>query len=184
MGKLVEATHVTLGGQIDALDEWAFPYLDDEHNRYATRLLTGADALLLGRATYEGLSAAYTRMADEAPPGVPTGFIDRMNEIPKLVASRSLEQLSWNATRIDVDVASFVADRKRSGMNLLKYGNGALDATLMQRRLVDEFHLFLTPVAGGRGQRLFERIEPAPHLVLRETTPFESGVVVLVYAPA
>jgi dihydrofolate reductase len=184
MGKLVEATHVTVGGQIDALDEWAFPYLDDEHNRYATRLLAEADALLLGRVTYEGLSAAYTRMADEAPPGVPTDLIDRMNEIPKLVASTTLEQLSWNATRIDGDVAGFVEDRKQSGMNLLKYGNGSLDVTLMEHALVDEFHLFLTPVAGGRGQRLFEHIEPGPHLILRETTLFESGVVVLVYAPA
>jgi dihydrofolate reductase len=184
MSKLVEATHVTLGGQIDALDEWAFPYLDDEHNRYATRLLTEADALLLGRSTYEGLSAAYTSMAEQAPPGVPTGFIDRMNEIPKFVASRTLEQLTWNATRIDGDVARVVEDLKRnSGTSLLKYGNGSLDTTLMQHGLVDEFHLFLTPVAVGRGQRLFERIEPAPHLVLRETTRFGSGVIVLVYTP-
>jgi dihydrofolate reductase len=185
MGKLVEATHVTLGGEIDALDAWAFPYLDDEHNRYATRLLAAADALLLGRSTYEGLAAAYTRMAEEAPPGVPTDFIDRMNRIPKLVASTTLEQTTWNATRIDGDVARCVEDLKRnSGTNLLKYGNGPLDATLMQHGLVDEFHLFLTPVAAGRGRRLFEHIDPAPHLVLRDVTRFGSGVIVLVYAPS
>ena len=62
MRKLIESTHVALGGEIGSLD-WAFPYLDDEHARYATELLDGADALLLGRRTYEGLSAAYPAMA-------------------------------------------------------------------------------------------------------------------------
>lgn len=184
MSKLVEATHVTLGGEIGTPDAWAQPYLDSQHARYASRLLTAADALLLGRLTYEGLSAAYTRMAEQAPPGVPTDFIGRMNQIPKFVASTTLQQTAWNATRIDGDVARFVEDLKRNtGKNLLKYGNGPLDATLMEHGLIDEFHLFLTPVAFGRGQRLFESIESAPHLSLRDVTQFDSGVVVLVYAP-
>ncbi len=184
MSKLVEATHVTLGGEIGALDAWAHPYLDDQHTRYATQLLTAAGALLLGRLTYEGLSAAYTKMAEQAPPGVPTDFIDRMNQIPKFVASTTLQQTAWNATRIDGDVARFVEDLKRNTeKNLLKYGNGPLDATLMQHGLIDEFHLFLTPVAVGRGQHLFESIESAPHLALRDVTQFDSGVIVLVYTP-
>ena len=53
MRKLIESTHVALGGEIDPLD-WAFPYLDDDHMRYATELLDSADALLLGRRTYQG----------------------------------------------------------------------------------------------------------------------------------
>jgi dihydrofolate reductase len=184
VSKLVEATHVTLGGEIGPSNAWARPYLDDQHSRYATQLLTAADALLLGRATYEGLSAAYTQMAEEAPPGVPTDFIERMNRIPKFVASNTLQQTSWNATHIEGDVATFVEDLKRSGKNLLKYGNGALDAALMEHRLVDEFHLFLTPVATGGGQHLFERIDSAPHLILQDITRFDSGVIVLVYTPA
>jgi hypothetical protein len=65
MRKLIESVHVALGGQIDPL-EWAFPYLDDEFGSYATGLLDDADALLLGRRTYEGLSASYTAM-DSSP---------------------------------------------------------------------------------------------------------------------
>jgi dihydrofolate reductase len=183
MGKLVEATHVSLGGEIDALDEWAFPYLDDQHSRYATQLLNDADALLLGRLTYEGLSVAYTKMAESAPPGVRMDLIDRMNQIPKFVASTTLQQTAWNATLIDGDVATFVEDLKRDGKNLLKYGNGPLDVTLMQHGLIDEFHLFLAPVAVGDGQRLFESIDTAPHLALRNLTRFDSDVIVLVYAP-
>jgi hypothetical protein len=69
MGKLVEAIHVSLGGEVGDTS-WALPYLDDEHSRYATQLLTAADALLLGRLSYQALSAAYTKMAEQAPPGV------------------------------------------------------------------------------------------------------------------
>jgi dihydrofolate reductase len=184
MSKLVEATHVTLGGEIGSPDAWAQSYLDDQHARYATELLAAADALLLGRLTYQGLSAAYTRMAQEAPPGVPTEFIDRMNRIPKFVASTTLHETTWNATLVDRDVATFVDDLKRkSGQNLLKYGNGPLDTTLMQHGLIDEFHLFLTPVAVGRGKHLFADIDSAPHLALVKVTQFDSGVIVLVYAP-
>ena len=72
MRKLIESTHVSLGGEIGSPQDWAFPYLDDEHARYATALLAEADALLLGRRTYEGLSAGYTAM-----PSNP--LVDRMN---------------------------------------------------------------------------------------------------------
>jgi dihydrofolate reductase len=183
VGKLVEATHVTLGGEVGSND-WAFPYLDEQHSQYAMELLSGADGLLLGRLTYEGLSAAYTSMADEAPAHVPSDFIDRMNSIPKFVASTTLREPTWNATAIDGDVASFVDDLKRNaGQNLLKYGNGQLDATLMEHGLIDEFHLFLTPVAIGKGKHLFESIDTAPHLRLLDVKRFDSGVLVLVYAP-
>ncbi|MFZ0091652.1 MAG: dihydrofolate reductase family protein [Solirubrobacteraceae bacterium] len=183
MGKLVEATHVTLGGEVGTND-WAFPYLDEQFSEYTTELLTAADALLLGRHTYDHLSVAYTRMVEQAPPGVPSDFIDRMNSIPKFVASTTLTDPTWNATAIDGDVASFVDDLKRhAGQNLLRYGNGLLDATLMEHGLIDEFHLFLTPVAIGKGKHLFESIETAPHLRLVDITRLDSGVLILVYAP-
>src|ERR1700733_8031294 len=131
MGKLVEATHVTLGGEVGSTD-WAFPYIDEQFSQYTMQLLTGADALPLGRHTYEFLSVAYIEMAEQAPAGVPADFIDRMNSIPKVVASTTLTGPTWNATAIDGDVASFVDDLKRNaGQNLLRYGNGSLDATLM-----------------------------------------------------
>jgi dihydrofolate reductase len=177
MRKLIESTHVSLGGQISPLD-WAFPYLDDEHTRYATDLVSEADALLLGRETYEGLSAAYPAM--ESSP-----FVDRMNSIPKFVASTTLTETTWNATVIPGDVAGFVADLKRQpGGTIVKYGNGPLDQVLMADGLIDEFHFLLTPVAAGSGQHLFEGIAGAPQLSLADVRRFASGVLLLVYTPA
>ena len=177
MRKLIESTHVSLGGEIGSPQDWAFPYLADEHLRYATGLLAGADVLLLGRRTYEGLSAGYTAMASNP-------FVDRMNSIPKYVASRTLTEATWNATVIPGDVADFVADLKRQpGGAIVKYGNGPLDQVLMANNLVDEFHLLLTPVATGSGQHLFEEIHDAPHLSLADVRRFANGVLVLVYTP-
>ncbi len=176
MGKLIEITHVSLGGQIDPLD-WAFPYLDDEHLAYAEKQLVAADALLLGRRTYEGLSPAYQAMAASS-------FVDRMNAIPKFVASRTLRTADWNVTVIDGDVPTFVAELKsQRDLSLVKYGNGPLDATLMDHNLIDEFHLLLTPVAVGRGEHMFEELDGVRQLHLAEVMRFRSGVVVLVYEP-
>ncbi len=87
-------------------------------------------------------------------------------------------------TVINGDVASFVADLKRqTGGDIVKYGNGPLDATLMEHGLIDEFHLLISPVAIGRGQHLFEDIDTAPALNLVDVTRFSNGVVVLVYTP-
>lgn len=175
MPKLIEVTHVTLGGEIGSPGEWARPYLDEQHVAYASALLDAADALLLGRVTYEGLSAAYTQMPADA-------FVDRMNAIPKFVATTTLPELSWNATRLDGDVATAVAELKRD-RSLLKYGNGELDVPLIEHGLIDEFHLLLTPVAIGRGTHLFEQLDSAPALELVDVTRFASGVVTLVYTP-
>ena len=171
MRKLIESAHVTLGGEIGSPQDWAFPYLDDEHMRYAADLLAGADALLLGRRTYEGLSAGYTAMASNP-------FVDRMNSIPKYVASRTLTTTAWNATVIPADVAGFVADLKRQpGGNIVKYGNGPLDQVLMENNLIDEFHLLLTPVAAGSGEHMFEEVRGAPQLSLADVRRFASGVL-------
>lgn len=191
MGKLVEATHVTLGGE-QGDNAWAMPYLDAEFTTYSSRLLNDADMLLLGRRTYEGLSAAYIAMAEKAPksPEQPSEFdrfVARMNALPKLVASTTLRDrtgLPWNATIIEGDVAERVAELKQQpGHNLLKYGDGPLSATLARQNLIDEYHLFLTPVAIGTGKHLFEDIDWAPHLKLLDLTRFPSGVVALVYGP-
>ena len=126
MRKLIELTHVTLGGEIGSPHEWVAPYLDAEHMEYSSNLLAEADVLLLGRVTYEGLSAAYTAMS-------PTAFVQRMNAIPKYVASRTLPEARWNATLIKGDVTSFVTDLKReNGGSILRYGNGALTPILME----------------------------------------------------
>lgn len=177
MRKLIESTHVSLGGEIGSPQEWAAAYLNDEHMQYANGLLFSADALLLGRRTYEGLAKGYMTMDR-------TEFVDRMNNLPKYVASTTLKDAIWNATIIQGDVGTFVADLKQQpGRNIVKYGTGRLDDTLLAQNLIDEFHFLLTPAAVGRGQHLFEDIQTQPHLTLVDMKRFTNGVVLLIYTP-
>lgn len=181
MRKLIETTHVSLGGEVGSIEDWVFPYLDEEHKAYTARQLREADGLLLGRLTYEGLSAAYPTMSGGDSEAF-TEFIGRMNSIPKYVASTTLQETTWNATVIEGDVASFVKDLKQQpGRDIIKYGNGPLDVALMEHGLIDEFHLLLTPVAVGRGQHLFEDIDTPTSLNLADVTRLKNGVVILVY---
>jgi dihydrofolate reductase len=81
------------------------------------------------------------------------------------------------------DVAEGIAALKeRPGENLLKFGTGALDRTLLRAKLVDEYHFWVFPVLGGSGERLFSGVDTT-HLKLVDQTRFESGIVVGVYAP-
>lgn len=183
MRKLIEATHVSLGGEVGVID-WAFSYLDDEHRRYSAELLAMADALLLGRKTYEGLSTAYRQMEATAA-GDFLDFVRRMNGLPKHVVTKSLVEFEWNASRLDGDVVEAIRTLKgQPGGDILKFGTGPLDALLLQHRLVDEYHFWLTPVAvPAKEQPLFQDVAGAPALTLIGATPFRSGVVALRYAP-
>ena len=175
MRKLVESTFITLDGVISSPQEWGPPYWDDEHASYASKLLFAADALLLGRLTYEGFVQAWPSRTGE--------LADRINSLPKYVASNTLTEATWNATILEGNVAEEVAKLKQGpGENILKYGTGELDRTLMEHNLVDEFHFWLFPVAVGAGQRLFDGIDLTT-LSLIDTTRFNSGIVVLTYAP-
>ncbi|MGH3302098.1 MAG: dihydrofolate reductase family protein [Streptosporangiaceae bacterium] len=113
MRRLIESTFVTLGGDIGAPQQWGPPYLfGPEQAEYSRALLFGADALLLGRKTYEGLSAGYTAIA-AAGPGPTADFVVAMNAIPKYVASTTLTQAGWNATVLGADVPGEIAALKQ-----------------------------------------------------------------------
>ena len=184
MRKLIESTFVSLGGDIGAPHEWGAPYVfGPEPDEYSRGLLFGADALLLGRKTYEGLSAAYTAMA-AGEPGPMADFVAAMNEIPKYVASTTLTSVGWNATLLGPDVAAEVAAlKKQPGKYLLKYGTGPLDRVLLRHGLVDELRIWIVPVTNGPGQRLFEDVDDVGFR-LTDTRVFPTGVVLLTYVPA
>lgn len=177
MRKLVESTFVTLDGVIENPQNWSPPYWDDEHSDYARKLLWDADALLLGRKTYEGFAQAWPPRAGA------DDYTDRINALPKHVASRTLTDTTWSATILDGDPAEAVAKLKQEpGENLLKFGTGELDRTLLEHKLVDEFHFWVFPVLAGGGQRLIDGIDTT-HLKLLDASTFESGIVVHVLAP-
>jgi dihydrofolate reductase len=188
MSNVVVATFLTLDGVMEdpGGDEgfrhggWQLPFLDPDMATGVREGLFAASALLLGRVTYEQLAAAWPSMTDEE------GFAERMNTLPKYVASTTLrEPLAWNATLLGGDLLTAVAKlRRQPGGDLLIQGSGTLVRRLMQHNLVDAYQLWVHPVVLGSGRRLFaDGVAPAS-LQLVDTKTTSTGVVALTYQPA
>ena len=156
MGRLVVTEFVSVDGVFEdpggAEDYehggWTFEYdRGPDGDKFKLDEVIEADALLLGRRTYEGFAKAWPTMTDEV------GFAEKMNSMPKYVVSSTLESADWNnSTVINGDVAEEVA--KLSG-NILVAGSAQLVQTLMDHDLVDEYRLMIYPVLLGSGKRLF-----------------------------
>jgi dihydrofolate reductase len=158
---------------------WANPYFTEEAQADALRHLRAADYFLIGRVTYERLHQAWGDIKHGA-------YLERMSEIPKLVASTSLSgPLAWNATAIGGDVATAIAELKQqSGGGIEVYGSPTLVQTLMRHDLVDEYRVAVHPVLLGHGTQLFPQGGVATTLQLAGTRTLGSGVVTLTYHPA
>jgi len=176
---------------MEAPETWTLQFGSEEQQRYKFDELAAADALLLGRATYEGFAAAWPGMMDqyEGPRRAELGeYADMMNGYPKHVASTTLQgPLEWNnSTLIGGNVAEGVSNLKRQdGKDILVFGSGELVNTLMGHDLVDEYRLMIFPVVLGSGKRLFgDGSGTTKALRLADTKTFASGVVVLTYEPA
>jgi len=180
MRKVIVEAEVSLDGVIggDSPEFWTevFKYHDADVSAYLKDLLFTPDALLMGRKTFQSFARIWpTRSGEEA---------DKINRMPKYVASRSLKApLAWNATLLDGDTAKEIAKLKEQpGRDLLQYGVGQLTQTLLRHNLVDEFRLVVFPFVFGRGPRIFETFD-VMSLTLLETKRFGSGAVALHYQP-
>ena len=180
MRKLIEAAFVSLDGVVESAEQWALPYFNVEENkRHSLSRLMECDAFLFGRLTFE-LIESTASMVKEDP------YYDRVGSLHKFVASTTLSEVSANATLIGDNPAEKIANLKRKpGKNIMKYGNGDLDKTLIPHGLIDEFHLSIMPVVVGKGRRLFEGIDTTHlNLKLTDTTRFSNGVITLSYIAA
>jgi dihydrofolate reductase len=190
VGKLVVSEFVTVDGFTDdpggseGLDRggWAFKYQrGDDGDRFKLDEAMAADALLLGRVTYEGFAASWPERTDEV------GFADKMNGMPKYVVSNTLDKAEWNnSTLIRDNVAEEASGLKqRHAGDVLVYGSATLVGTLADNDLVDEYRLMVFPVVLGGGKPLFGNGRKETSLRLVEARPVgPDGVLVVTYQPA
>jgi dihydrofolate reductase len=186
MRKLRVSTLVTLDGVIQdpggfgetAQGGWANSYFTKEAEQISHDALDESDYFLCGRVTFELMYKTWGQI--KAGP-----YLERMNNIPKLVASRTLSgPLEWNATLIKGDVADEVAKLKqKSGKDIVMYGSALLMQELMKHHLIDEYRVWVHPIVLGHGKRLFPEIGETARLRLTGTRSLDSGVVILTYVP-
>lgn len=150
---------------------------DADFDRYASDMLQSIDAILLGRRTYQ-LFADYW-------PAATGPDADRLNELPKIVFSRTLEKVEWkNSTLVKENVAEAVARLKRQpGKDLAVFGSADLASTFMRLGAIDEYRILVTPVVLGRGTPMFRDIREKIALQLVNATTWSSGTVALYYRP-
>ena len=188
MGRIVVSEFVTLDGVMEdpggaegfALGGWAFRFdRGPEGDKFKLDETLEAEALLLGRVTYEGFARAWPGRTDEA------GFADKMNGMPKFVVSSSLKNPDWNnSTVLTGDVPEELRRLKeRIAGNILVAGSRTLVQKLIQHGLVDEYRLMVFPTVLGTGKRLFNEGGTVTALELVEAKPVGSGVLTLTYRP-
>jgi dihydrofolate reductase len=181
VSKLTVTTFLTLDGVMQAPGDvgefarggWQLQFFDEGAGAIAKEGLFAADALLLGRVTYEQFAVAWPGMTDEE------GFAERMNSMPKFVASTTLAEAEWNATVIRDPAAEVPTLRQQH--DLLVMGSGRLIQALREHDLVDEYELWIHPILLGAGKRLFEESAEPTTLALTGTKTTDKGVTVLSY---
>ena len=190
MRKLVVTTFMTLDGVMQAPggpDEdrdggfehggWSVGYWDEMMGDLAEEIHLEAGAVLFGRRTYEILAGYWPTVGDD------DRMAAKLNEVPKHVASRSLETLEWrNSTLLEGDVPDAVARLKaEDGAPLLVIGSSGLIQTLLERDLVDTFKVWTFPVVVGEGKRLFGGGAIPVGLRLADIRTSTTGVTVATY---
>jgi dihydrofolate reductase len=178
MRKVVAVELVSLDGVMESPEEWSFSYSNDEMEEANAAGMAASDAMLLGRATYEGLAAFWPNQ----PAGTP--MVDYINSVRKHVVSTTLEEpLEWNnSILIKGDVAEGISKLKRQpGKDITIIGSAVLVRSLLKDGLLDELKLLVHPVVLGKGKRLFEDGESGRALELVDSKTFGTGVLYLTY---
>jgi len=187
MGRIVVTEFVSLDGVMEdpggsedfEHGGWSFEISrGEEGDKFKLDEALEADALLLGRVTYEGFAEAWPTRDGE--------FADKFNNMPKYVVSSTLEDPEWNnSTVLKGDVAEQVSKlRETQDGDIVVHGSAQLVQTLVENDLVDEVRLMVFPVVLGKGKRVFGETSEKKTLRLTDSKTVGDGVAILIYEPA
>ena len=187
MGRIVVTEFVSLDGVMEGpggdndfvRGAWTFEIeRGNEGDKFKLDEVFDAEALLLGRVTYEGFAAAWPSRGGE--------FADKFNSMPKYVVSSTLEDPEWNnSTVLSGDVEEEVSKlRQDFDGDIYVHGSAQLVQTLVEKNLVDELRLMVYPVVLGTGKRLFGDTTDKKSLRLTDSKTVGDGLTILVFEPA
>lgn len=182
MRKLIAAINMTLDGFCDHTAVIA----DDELHQHYNDLLKNAGALIYGRITYQLMESYWPTIVKNPTGNKPTDeFAVLIDNIPKIVFSRTLKNVDWKNTKLKKEVIKeeILELKQQAGKNIF-VGSPSLIITLMQLDLIDEYQLCVHPVIAGQGLPLFKNINDRKILKLIKTKALNAGQITLYYEPA
>jgi len=177
MGKLTVTCFITLDNVVQDPHLWSFDFQSEDTGAYNWAALRDADAMLLGRVTYDGFAAAWPERSGD-------DFSDKFNAMPKYVVTNTLESADWNNTTIvpGDDVAARVRELK-ADKDLLVWGSATLVQHLMEHDLVDEYVLLYSPIVRHEGIKLFSDSGAQNTLKITDATVLGGGMLGLKLTP-
>jgi dihydrofolate reductase len=183
MRKLIVFDMISLDGYfVDAKGDMSWAHTQDpELQRFVENNAKGGGVLLFGRITYD-LMVKYwpTPMAMQNDPVV----AKQMNELQKVVFSRTMTTATWNNTKLAKDAVTEVRKmKKESGKDMVLMGSGTIVSRLAQEALIDEYQFLVIPIVLGGGRTLFEGVKEKLNLKLSNSRVFNNGCVFLKYEP-
>ena len=172
------------GGSNGEMD-WLVWNWDDILRKYVTDLTNSADTFLLGRATGQGMAVYWPTVATNPESREEDIWMaEVLNNSPKIIFSRTVSSIDWTNARIARDVEKEINRLKQlPGKDLLIYGGAGIVSFFIKQNLIDEYHLFVNPVAIGNGKPIFRKREDRLKLELIKTTTSSVGIVILYYQP-
>jgi dihydrofolate reductase len=161
--------------------DWMVGLLDDEIIKYAYKITESVDTILLGRKMTDVFISFWLDVMNK-PDDPWYAFSKKMIEIPKVVFTKTLNKSTWINTDIATGNLIEVSKIKsQNGRDIIVYGGASFDSSLIKEKLIDEFYLFINPVAIGNGMTIFKNLNEIQKYTLIESKAFECGIVLLRY---
>ncbi|MGP4099682.1 dihydrofolate reductase family protein [Nonomuraea sp. KM90] len=181
MRRIVAGLFISLDGVVEAPETWHFPYFDEDMGQAVTARMRAADAMLLGRRTYDAFAAHWPHQDATRDPMAAT-----MNATPKYVVSATLTDPAWENTTVLAGDPRKELERlkERPGKDIGITGSPTLVSWLLREGLLDELNLLVHPIVVGAGKRLFEGGTGQIPLTLTHSATFGTGVLNLTYTRA
>jgi dihydrofolate reductase len=175
MRKVILSMMVSLDGYIEGRDpSYNWHNWNEEMAAYMMDFFGKVDTFIYGRKSYEDMVAYWPPLEDD--------FANIMNQTPKLVYSRSLEEAVWNATLVrEVSVSHIQKLKQEPGKDIVLFAGADLAASFMEKNLIDEYRLIINPLVLGGGKPLFKNMSHPFHLKFKQSINFECGNIILIY---
>src|SRR6476620_10868099 len=162
--------------------DWMVGLLDDELMKYAYKITEPVDTILLGRKMTDVFISYWLNVVSK-PDDPWYAFSKKMIETPKVVFTKTVNKSTWINT--DIATGNLIEEvskiKSQNGGDIIVYGGASFDSSLIKEKLIDEFYLFINPVAIGNGRTIFKDLKEIRKFILIESIAFDSGTVVINY---